>query len=184
MKLEQQIEALAELGLPLGEDVSIEDLLHSAERETYEKEPFEFLLLMFGMEAEREPYGRRICPYAWNLDMECIGKTGDYAHIVQQLCQVAKMPERLTDIKDYIDFDAGKAWLEYTVKGQPRHWDVELLSDWADPMILAYVMDDIECDGKRFHAKDNGQASIWFYLDEPTAFQLNQLSNDSLTTNG
>ena len=33
-------------------------------------------------------------------------------------------------------------------------------------------MADIERDGFRFYAKDNGQASIWHYLDDETASKL------------
>ncbi|MEO1635680.1 MAG: hypothetical protein AAFS04_11430 [Cyanobacteria bacterium J06631_9] len=103
MKLEQQIETLESLGLPLSDNVSIDDLLFSADRDTYEKEPFDYLLFVYGIGAEHEPYGRFVCPYAWNLDMECISQTGDYVYIVQQLCRVAQMPGRLTDVQDHID---------------------------------------------------------------------------------
>ena len=41
-------------------------------------------------------------------------------------------------------------------------------------------MKDIERDGKRFYAKDNGQASTWFYLDEVTAMKINALTGNML----
>ena len=44
-------------------------------------------------------------------------------------------------------------------------------------------MRDIERDGKRFYGKDNGQASIWFYLDQTAADKLNALTGNALKTN-
>jgi hypothetical protein len=180
MTLEQQIEALAQLGLPLNEGITIDDLLYSASRETYEQEPFDYLLFMFGSEVERAPWCRPICPYAWNLDTECISGTGDYVEIVKRLCQIAKMPDLITDLQDFVDLDRPQGWLKYRIDGQQRHYDIEIDSDWADPQVIGDVMRDIERDGNRFYAKDNGQASIWFYLDETTMQKLNQLSNNAL----
>ncbi len=179
--LEEQLKTLAQLGLPLNEGISIDDLLYSQSRDVYEQEPFEFILYMLGCEVERSPWGREICPYAWHLDMECISGTGDYVHIVTQLCKVAGVPDLITDVQDFVDLDSQQAWLKYCIDGQPRHWEIEVDSDWADPLVVSYVMADIERDGRRFYAKNNGQDAIWFYLDEPTAQQLNQLSNDALT---
>ncbi len=61
----------------------------------------------------------------------------------------------------------------------PRH-KVTVDNDWADPETLAKIMSDIERDGFRFYGKDNGQATIWYYLDFDTAQKLNALSNNAL----
>ena len=180
MTLEQQLKALGELGLALNEGVTIDDLLYSWDREEYEKEPFDVILFTLGSEVEREPWERPVCDTAWNFDVECIEDTGDYVTIVKQLCRVAGMPNLISDAEDFVDIENGKAWLKYTIDGKQRQYTIAVDNDWADPDTVSAVMADIERDGNRFYAKDNGQASIWFYLDEQTAGKLNQMTGNAL----
>jgi hypothetical protein len=180
MTLEQQLATLADLGLKLDDGITVDDLLYSFGREDYEQRPFDLILFVLGGEVERAPCGRSFCSRAWDFDTECIYSTGDYVHIVKRLCQVAGQPDCLTDVSDFVDIDAGKAWLKYKVNGTQQNWPVEVNDDWADMLTLSYVMDDIERDGRRFYFKDNGQAMVLFYLDAATAAEVNRLSNDAL----
>ena len=61
MALEQQIETLAQLDLPLNDGVTVDDLLYSWERKEYENQPYDLVLFVLGSEVEREPWGRNIC---------------------------------------------------------------------------------------------------------------------------
>ena len=183
MTLEQQLAALADLGFRLNKGITVDDLLYSFDRGEYENEPFGTVLFMLGSEAEREPWGRNICDRAWNFDVEFIEDDGAYVTIVQNLCRVAGTPELITEIRDFIDFEDGKAWLKYMIDGKSRHYDVAVDDDWADAKVVGAVMEDIERDGMRFYAKDNGQASIWFYLDSETARKLSKLTGQKLKTN-
>jgi hypothetical protein len=180
LKLEQQLDKLAELGLVLNPGITIEDILYSFDRQAFEEKPFELLLFSFGIEVEREPWGRRICNGVWNFDTECIVSTGDYVEIVQQLCLLTGDPDYLTDIADYINIAVGKCWLEYTVRGKRQHWTIESNGDWADTIAISYVMEDLQRDGKQFYSLDNGQSMILFYLDRATAEQLSDLCNEDL----
>jgi hypothetical protein len=180
MTLEQQLAKLAELGLKLDDGITVDDILYSFDREDYEKRPFALILFVLGIEVERAPTGRSVCSRVWNFDTECIVATGDYVRVVKRLCRVAGQPDRLKDVRDFVDIDAGKAWLKYTVDGTMRNWPVEVNDDWADTLTLSYVMDDIERDGHRFYFKDNGQAMILFFLDSITAEELNRLSGNAL----
>lgn len=180
MTLEQQLAKLAELGLKLDDGITIDDILFSFDRNDYEERPYDLILFVLGIEVERAPWGRSVCSRVWNFDTECINSTGDYARIVKRFCEVAGQPDRLKDVSDFVDIDAGKAWLKYKVDGTDRNWPVEVNDDWADTLTLNYVMDDIERDGRRFYFKDNGQAMVLFYLDSKTAAELNRLSNNAL----
>ena len=180
MKLEQQLESLAALGFELNEGVTIDDILYSFGEDEFENEPFDLILFVLGIEIEREPWGRPFCSRAWNFDMECIYGSGDYVRIVQRLFEVANQSDLITDIEDHVDMDSGKAWLKYKVDGEPREYAVKVNDDWADPDTIAKIMSDIERDGRRFYAKDNGQASVWYYLDSETAMELNRLSGNAL----
>ena len=180
MTLEEQLAKLAEFGLKLADGVTVDDVLYSFGRDAYEKQPFDLILFVLGIEVEREPWGRSMCSSVWNFDTECIVSTGDYVRIVKRLCEVAGDPDRLTDIKDFVNLEAGDAWLAYKANGAERRWKVEVNDDWADTQNLSYVMDDIQRDGHRFYFKDNGQAMILFYLNPSTAAELNRLSQNAL----
>ena len=183
MTLEQQLAALADLGFRLNKGITVDDLLYSFDRGEYENKPFGTVLFMLGSEVEREPWGRNICDRAWNFDVEFIEDDGAYVTIVQNLCRVAGTPQLITEIRDFIDFEDGKAWLKYMIDGKSRHYDVAVDDDWADAKVVGAVREDIERDGMRFYAKDNGQASIWFYLDSETARKLSKLTGQKLKTN-
>jgi hypothetical protein len=180
MKLEQQLAKLAELGFKLNDGITIDDVLYSFGRDDYEQRPFDLILFVLGVEVERKPWGRSFCSRVWNFDTECINRTGDYVRIVERLCEVAGRPNCLNDVSDFVDLDAGKAWLKYKENGRPADWPVEVNGDWADMMTVNYVITDIQRDGGRFYFKDNGQAMILFYLDARTAAELNRLSNNAL----
>jgi len=180
MTLEQQLEKLDGLGLHLSQEVNVDDLVYSFGREAYEEKPFDLILFALGMEVEREPWGRQVSNQAWNFDTECIYGKGDYVTIVQHLCKLSGNENYLRNVSDQVDLTTKKAWLKYQVNGTDRNWTVEVNDDWVDRMVLAYVIDDIERDGKRFYFKDNGQAMILFYLNNDTVQQLNALSENAL----
>jgi hypothetical protein len=185
LKLEAQLDKLAELGLVLNPGITIDDLLYSLDRSELEQEPFERLLFLFGIEVEREPWGRRICDRVWNFDTECIVSTGDYIHIVKNLCLLIGKPDYLTNLVDYINVDytnmaASECWLEYSLGDRQQHWTIEANDDWADMMTITYVMEDLQHDDKQFYSKDNGQAMILFYLDRETAVKLSDLCDEDL----
>jgi hypothetical protein len=180
MKLETQLEKLAELGLVLNPEIAIDDLLVSVTRQAFEDKPFELLLFCFGIEVERAPWGRRICNRVWSFDPECIVSTGDYVRIVQKLCLLSGDPDYLTDVVDYVDLDPGECWLEYTVRDKRQHWTIAANDDWADMLALSYVMEDLQRDGSQFYAIDNGEAMMLFYLNPETADKLSELCDDDL----
>jgi hypothetical protein len=93
---------------------------------------------------------------------------------------VAGASERISGVKDEVDLDAGRGWVEFTLDGKRHHWDVEIQDDWADMMVVSYVMDAMEESGRRFYAKDNGQAMVLIYLGEAEAAQINRLSKNGL----
>jgi hypothetical protein len=180
MKLEEQLAELARAGLELEPGVTVDDLLYSFDRESIEAKPFDLLLFLFGVEVEREPWGRAFCRKVWNFDTECIESSGAYVAIVQRLADVAGATGRLTDVRDHVDIEGGEAWLEYTLDGKHRRCVAEVRDDWADMEVVCCVMEDLAAGGRRFYSKDNGQAMILFFLDEAAARRINELSNGAL----
>ncbi|QGJ70409.1 Hypothetical protein PBC10988_21060 [Planctomycetales bacterium 10988] len=168
------------MGLKLEENVSIDDLLYSFDREAYEEEPFDLLLFMLCSEVEREPWGRDFCRNVWNFDTECIAKDGDYVAIVKKLADLSGRSEELSDLEDHLDFEENTGWLKYKLAGKEQTWDLEIMDDWADTLTLCYVMEHLEQKNCYFYSKDNGQAMILFYLPQEVAEQLNILTNGAL----
>jgi hypothetical protein len=70
--------------------------------------------------------------------------------------------------------------LKYKTGSISRHWIVEIDGDWADMMVVSYIMDDLQADGFRFYGKDNGQSVVLFYLDSEAAATLNRWSGEAL----
>ena len=180
VSLEEQLARLEELGLRLDAGITLDDLLYSFDREDYESRPYDLLLIMLGAEVEREPWGRAFSSRAWGFDTECVEGSGAYVEIVERLARLAGMSDRVGDLRDEIDLAGGSSWLEYTVDGRTRRWDVEVNDDWVDPMVLSYVMDDLETGDRRFWALDNGQAMVVFSIDATSAASLQDLTGGAL----
>jgi hypothetical protein len=180
MTLEEQLEKLAEFGVILDDGVTIDDLLYSFDRYAYESKPFDLVLFQLGGEVEREPWGRPVCSRAWNFYIKCIGQPGDYVEIVKHLCVVAGQPDLISHVTGYVDPDSGSWRLKYTINGSDRNWSIDVYDGWADILTLSYVMYDIERDGRRFYAKDNGHTMILYYLGAATAAAINALCDGAL----
>jgi hypothetical protein len=180
LNLETQLEKLAELGLVINPDMTIEDILSVVDRSALDRDPFKLLLFAFGAESTRAPLGRRICDRVWNLDPEGIEATGDYANIARQLCLLSGNPDWLTEIVDYIDVAADEWWLEYTIGDRRRHYPVALDRDWVDMSMLSFVMEDIQRDGYLFYLLEHEQVMILLYVDRSTAEKLGDLCDEDL----
>ena len=182
MNLEEQLATLRELGIELAPGINIDDMLYSFPRESYEAKPFDLVLFILGAEVEREPWGRRFCTSVWNFDTECIDGGDAYVKIAKHLCRVACRPDAFSDVRGHVDVENGAAWIEYLLEGKHRRWDAEVNDDWADMLTVAYMMGDLECDGRKFRAKDNGQAMVLYYLNDADARRLSELAGEKLTT--
>jgi len=183
MKLEDQISRLAEVGITLNEGITVSQFLTSFDREKYEETPFDLILCVVGFELEEEPWGRYFSDRAWNFDVECIYETGDYAAIVKHFHRITGRKKGIESLVDHIDFDEDRASLIYVVDGKKREFNIKLDNDWADPEVVSVVMNDLKSDGFDFYAKDNGQASVWFYLNEKEAKALNDLADNVFRLN-
>jgi hypothetical protein len=179
--LEEQLEALDSVGFKLNQNVSIDDLLHSFGRDEFESEPYSCLLFMLGTEVENDPHGRYFCDFAWNLDMECIVSTGDYAELLRNIARIAGATSRVTGIEDFVSIERNEAWLRYSLDGVERFYRIPINGDWADPDTVSNLLADFEGDGKRFYGVDNGQATVWYYLTAEMAEAANHVTGNAFS---
>ena len=178
MKLEAQISKLTEFGLPLNDGVIVDDLLLSWSRQDYEAIPFDLILFAYGGEIEEKPWGRYVCDRAWNFDAECIEGDGDYAAIVKHFHRITGKKKRLEELSDAVDPEANLAILCYRVDGESRELHPRIDNDWVDPIVAQQIMEDMKQPGYDFYGKDNGQATVWFYMTPENAAALNHLADN------
>ncbi|WP_329203606.1 hypothetical protein [Streptomyces sp. NBC_01435] len=176
MRLEDQLDRLAELGLPLAAGRTVDELLYSSPREEYESRPFDLLLFALGCAVEDEPWERWFCDRAWHFDTECVRGPGSYVAIARQLCRIAGLPDALSELRDHVDLGEEEAWIEYTANGRPNSWPIDVRDDWADLLVVGYLIDELEDGERRFHVRHNGQAMTLFFLDDDAAARLNALA--------
>lgn len=181
--LEEQVGVLAELGVTLNEDVTIDDLLNSFDRASYESRPFDLILFVYGVEIESEPWGRKFSNNAWNFDLESIEDNGSYVDIVKNFSLISNNLKNIAKIKDSVDFEKEEAWVSYFINEFDKRYSAEFDNDWADPFVVTSIMSDLTVSGFSFYAKENGQASVWYYLDAKTAEKINAYSNNALVKN-
>ena len=137
--LEQKLEALASCGLRLAEPFTAEDLLTSWRREQYEKSGWGMVLVGLSMTEEAPPW-RDHCENAWHFDSECIEDHGAYAHIAEKMKSMARGSLPIDDIRDYVDVEAGTAWLSFTFNGQELRIDCKVNNDWVDPGVFSHFV--------------------------------------------
>ncbi|MFF8421816.1 hypothetical protein [Streptomyces sp. NPDC015680] len=178
MRLEDQLDRLAELGLPLAAGRTVDELLYSWPRVAYERKPFDLLLFALGCMVEDEPWERWFCNRAWHFDTECVRGQGSYVSIARQLCRISGLPDAFSGLRDHVDLGTEEAWIEYTADGRRVNWPIEVRDDWADLMIVGYLIDELEHGDRRFYVRHNGQAMTLFFLDDNAAERLNTLAGE------
>ncbi|MFE6664932.1 hypothetical protein ACFVFH_15410 [Streptomyces sp. NPDC057697] len=178
MLLEDQLDRLAELGLPLAADRTVDELLYSWPREEYERKPFDLLLFALGCAVEEEPWERWFCDRAWHFDTECVRGPGSYVAIARQLCRITGLPDALSDVRDHVDLGEEEAWIEYTANGRRNSWPIDVHDDWADLMVVGCLIDELEHGERRFYVRHNGQAMTLLFLDDDAATRLNALAGE------
>ncbi len=161
----------------------MEDLLISFSREEFEETPFDLILFVYGSEIEEEPWGRYFCDQAWNFDAEAIEDDGSYIEIVRQFHRITGKRKRLEGLQDSVDVEESYAQLQYTVDGLERTFKPIVDNDWADAQVVESIMSDLCYSGYDFYSKDNGQASVWYYLTEEQAQAINDLRDNVFNLN-
>jgi len=178
MKLETQIEQLSQIGLKLNEGLTVEDLLNSLSREEYESKPFNEVLFAYGIKVESPPWGRFFCDQVWNFDYECIDDSGAYVEVVNHFHRLSGKRKTLEHLSDSIDFDAGRAELNYTLDGIEKSYSPVIDRDWVDEKVVSKLISDFSTDTHSFYGMDNGQATVWFYLTKEQAHAINNLAGN------
>ncbi|MCE9635460.1 MAG: hypothetical protein K8T90_07120 [Planctomycetes bacterium] len=133
--LKRQLEALADCGVKLSPDASLDDLFMFHPREVHEAEPYKELIPTLGFDMERDSFGP-LCDRLWMCDYERIEDDGGYVDVVARLDRMSEQTLRISRITDHVDVEGGTAWVEFDLAGSRIHWDAEVQDDWLDPTIV------------------------------------------------
>jgi hypothetical protein len=135
ISLEEQLEILASCGIRLKQNMTPDHILMSIDREALEEEGFFLLLTIMGGEVEEEPFDR-LSDNIWHFDMECIEDHGSYIRIAERMRDLAGGSLPLENIEDYVNIEAGEAWLAFQLDGLGHKWDLTVNNDWVDPSLF------------------------------------------------
>jgi hypothetical protein len=176
--LEKQLDTLSRCGITLRHNVTIEHLLASFDRKSYEEEPYVLLLTVMGGELEVEPF-EYASDNIWHFDTECIEDHNDYVKIAQRLNDLAGDALPLTDIEDYVDIEEGEAWLSFILDNKKIRWAAKVEDDWVDPAILSRFAELLfeRKAGKRFTYLDLGGQDLLIGCSAPE--QIEKLKADT-----
>lgn len=174
--LDDQLDTLLRGGVSLAPGRTRDELIASAPEHRYQDAPFRLLLQVLGGEVEAEPWGRRFSHQVFTLDTECIEGDGSYARVVTQLARVAGVADRVTEVSDTVDIEAGVARLTYSAAGRRVTFEPAVQDNWIDPDALTQILGDIEPlipAGRGLWQIDEGQCVTYIGLSEGCAAQVN-----------
>ncbi len=140
------------------------------------------LLCVLGGEVERGDF-QRISDDIWHLDAECIEDNGDYVRVLERFVILAKGQLSLTDLRDEVDIENEKAWVEFNLDGKPVHWDLKVNNDWLDPDLYTRLQHLVQSrsNGKKFFIVALGQDSLISFGDAAMKDALSKLSGLGFT---
>lgn len=157
--------------------ISNDDLLYSLGGTMESPVYWVDLLCVLGAEVERGEF-ERISDDIWHFDAECVEDHGDYVTVVNRFVILAKGALPLTDIRDFVDIEHGKARVEFALDGSKVHWNLEVSDDWVDPGLYSRLQQVVipRGAGKRFFIAGLGQDSLIAFGDDQMRQALSRLS--------
>lgn len=135
LSLEQQIKTLVDFGITLNPEATVDDLLGHYSREDYEVRPYKELIPVLGLEMERDSF-EPLCSRLWMCDFERVEDHGSYVDVIERLNQMSERCLPVSAVTDFVDIEAGKAWVEFNLADSRMHWDAKVDNDWLDPHVL------------------------------------------------
>lgn len=174
----QALQQLSDIGIRKRANITDDDLLGSMGGSMGSRVDWPLLLCVLGDETEHGDGFERVSDDIWHFDAECIEDNGDYARAVQRFVLLAKGNLPLADIKDHVDIENEKAWVEFVLEGKKVHWDLQVDNDWFDADLYSRLQELVTARGagKRFFIDALGQDSLVCFGDEQMKNALSGLS--------
>jgi|UniRef100_Q07ND3 hypothetical protein len=160
--VEAMLAELAAVGISPRPGIGVDDLVAPASRAKVEKAGFELLLCAMGDERFDPATNTVLDPLSddvWHFDVEAIEDHGAYVYIVESCRRLTGGDLQFEGVRDYVDVDAGIAWVELSTNGQSQRIDLKVDNDWVDPTIFAKLAQWLHEAGskRRFATQGLGQ---------------------------
>gem|GEM_PF-5642564 len=177
LTLEDKIEKLAEVGVVVDPERTIEEMLVSFNREEYELKGFDSLLFVLANEIESGPgAGAYFTNQLYTFDAECIEDDGDYARIAMRFAEMFQDEFEISEIADKVDWDNNYAEMSFECGGKRYHKEFVLDGDWFDVSVIKLFIEasnDMNSQRKIGFADSDGQE---IYLSVMTPIQMKAFS--------
>lgn len=147
VSIEDQLERLAHLGLPLEPHATVDSMLAQAGRTRLDWEREPYLLLVDCAVEEGEQTSRATFARLGSLGIERVDDENSYTRATRHIATTAGTMERLSRVAERVDPDAPEGELEITIDGHLRHYDIDVRGDWADTLALSEIVDDLAPPG-------------------------------------
>jgi len=138
---DETFEIFQTLDYRLNHGVEKSDVSYSyAELSEFGLPPLSMTYQILGLTIEREPW-TPITNKCWTFDLEAIEDHGAYIDIMENISRITNGDLIFKDLKDYVDIEAGKAWVSFTCNRDTYKWDLKVDNDWADGDLFDRVQD-------------------------------------------
>jgi hypothetical protein len=138
--IEEKLMALADCGLKLKDEFSVDDLNESWGRKALDEPGYDLALVCLGMTKEEPPWTPH-CDNLWHFDTACIEDDGDYVRIVNRMSGMAQGSLPLANVRDHVDIEAAEAWIRFTYQGEEFQIDCDVDDDWVDHKVFGHFVD-------------------------------------------
>lgn len=174
--LEDQLETLGRYGVTLDPSRTVEDLLTVDGRDAFEgKAPYSLLLHALGSRMQASPDPGPFSQRAWNLRPQGLEGDGYYVDMVEQLARIAGEPDRVTGVQDFVDPEAERVELRYSVDGEARSLSPVYAGSTCDGEVLEKITKDLVRPGHGFYGFDAGEEFVIVYVSKSDGEMLDDL---------
>ena len=177
VSIEDQLTELSACSVRLPPGVSIEDLFLFNGREEMESKPYGPLIEALAYSDETD--FAAFCDRLWMCDYECIEDHGAYDQVLNRLQLLSDQRLPIASVRDYVDIEEDKAWIEFTLYGSNLHWDLEVQDDWMDPSIVVRFDELLKAHTDlRIYSNhtDYGQSALFACFTAPEFARFDSLS--------
>lgn len=175
----EQLATLVSLGVRLRSDVDPAEALAALAPYQLMMQPYVAVLSRLaqepGFDKVVEPGAPAVNVGA--LDTEFVEDPDAYAGPIRFLAAVCGRSDRISDIASKIDVEAEEGTVSYRIDGRRQTWDVEVNGDWADRMVLSYVLDDLLGPGEDHVLFSAGQEFGFVIVTPEQQAPLDELLN-------
>jgi len=99
---------------------------------------------------------RAFQPRFFTVQARCIDGDGAYVRIAGQMRDLAGGSLPITQLRDMVDMDGGRSWLQFLFRGRTVHIDIETDADWIDGELFAHFVQLLA---------ESGREKLYLYED-------------------